>query len=362
MSSIRKVLAVAGALTFVVASSAYAQDDALYENAKGEGSVTIYSATDSKQVQTLIEAFNKKYPDVTVDYNDVGTTGTYNRVVSEFAANQVSADLIWSSAMDLQMTMAVDGLFESANLAERSAIPDWAAYKDVLFATSVEPIGILYNKIELAEDKVPRTRADLIAFMKSDAAKGRVGSLDPERSGTGFLFNMNDSKTTTDSFWELVAAFGAAGGKTYASNGPVRESVGSGENLLAFNIIGSYAFDWSKDSPSLGAAFDRDRTAAFLRPIGLMKGAPHPNAGLLFLNFLFSKEGQTELAKNGLPSVRSDLNAADFDAASVVGYDMASLKQRIGGEVFPIALDESLVAERTTERGAFIEKWRQSVR
>jgi iron(III) transport system substrate-binding protein len=362
MSSFSRALAVAGALTFATASTGFAQDDALYAKAKEDGSVTIYSATDSKQVQTLIEAFNKKYPGITVDYNDVGTTGTYNKVVSEFAAGQVSADLIWSSAMDLQMTMATDGLFESADFPERSAIPEWAAYKDVLYATSIEPIGILYNKIELAEDKVPKTRADLIAFMKSDAAKGRVGSLDPERSGTGFLFNMNDSKTTTDSFWELVTAFGAAGGKTYASNGPVRESVGSGENVLAFNIIGSYAFDWSKESPSLGVAFDRERTAAFMRPIGLMKNAPHPSAGLLFMNFLFSKEGQTELAKNGLPSVRSDLNAADFDAGSLVGYDMESLKQRIGGEVVPIALNESLVAERTTERAGFIDKWRQSVR
>jgi hypothetical protein len=60
--------------------------------------------------------------------------------------------------------------------------------------------------------------------------------------------------------------------------------------------------------------------------------------------------------------VRSDLNAADFDAGSLVGYDMESLKLRIGGEVVPIALNESLVAERTTERAGFIDKWRQSVR
>jgi len=127
MSSFSRALAVAGALTFATASTGFAQDDALYAKAKEDGSVTIYSATDSKQVQTLIEAFNKKYPGITVDYNDVGTTGTYNKVVSEFAAGQVSADLIWSSAMDLQMTMATDGLFESADFPERSAIPEWAA-------------------------------------------------------------------------------------------------------------------------------------------------------------------------------------------------------------------------------------------
>jgi iron(III) transport system substrate-binding protein len=71
----------------------------LVEAARKEGSVTIYSATDQAQAQAALDAFAKKYPDIRVDYNDIGTNGVYNRVISEAAAGQVGGDLFWTSAI-----------------------------------------------------------------------------------------------------------------------------------------------------------------------------------------------------------------------------------------------------------------------
>jgi len=355
MKAVRGLMAVAGMVLVGASAGAYAQDNDLYEKAKSEGNVTLYSATDTAQVQSMIDAFKAKYPGIEVDYNDVGPEGTFNRVISEAAANQVGADLVWSSAMDRQMLLAQQGLFEAVELPEAKAIPDWGNFKNVLYATSVEPIGIIFNKNVLAEDKVPTTRAELIAYMKSDEAKDKVAALDPERSPSGFQFDTNDAKTT-DNFWDVVAAFGAAGGKTYTSNGPVKESIDSGENALAFNIIGSYAIEWAKSSPSLGVMFDKERTAAFSRVIGFTKGAPHPNAGKLFLNFLLSQEGQAELARNGLPSVRTDIDAS-------IGFDFDSINERVGGHMQPIPLDETLVTDMdNAKRAEFLTKWRDLVR
>lgn len=353
MKTWHKAMMVWGALALAAPTAAGAQDNSLVEKAKKEGSVSVYTSTDISQAQSLIDAFSKKYPGVKVDYNDLGTNGVYNRVISEAAAKQVGADLVWSSAMDLQMKLALDGYLEPVKLDVASKLPEWANYKDTLYASSIEPIGIIYNKNTVSEDQVPKTRDDLIAFLKKDEAKGRVATFDPEKSGTGFLFHTNDAQHT-DNFWDLAEAFGQADGKTYSSSGGMKETVVSGENILAFNVIGSYALDWVKESKNLGVAFGQDRTAAFSRLIGMTKGAPHPAAAQLFMAFILSQEGQTELAKNGLPSVRADVDA---------GFNLDTINKRVGGHIEPIAVNEDLVSYmKPMKRAEFLKKWEKAAR
>lgn len=339
---------IALAASLAAAGTAMAQDSAKVEAAKSEGTVAIYTSTDISQADLLIEAFKKKYPGIDVEYIDLGTNGTYNRVISEAAASQMGADVVWSSAMDLQMKLAADGLFEPYASPLQGDLPGWAVYEDLLYATTVEPVGIIYNTRGLSEDKVPQTRAELVAFLADPAVKGKVATFDPEKSGSGFLFHTNDLNET-ENFWDLAAAFGAASGKTYSSTGAMRETVVSGENVLAFNLIGSYALDWVKDMPNLGVAFGKDYTAAFSRMAGIPKGAPHPNAGQLFVDFMLSQEGQSALASRGLPSVRSDVEA---------GFNINTINERVGGALRPIKVDESLLDYMDPmKRVEFLKKW-----
>jgi iron(III) transport system substrate-binding protein len=231
-------------------------------------------------------------------------------------------------------------------------MPKWAVYKDTLYATSLEPIGMVYNTKALKESAVPKTRAELIAFLKKPEVKGKVATFDPEKSGTGFLFHTNDVRTT-DNFWDIAKAFGQANGKTYSSTGAMKETVVSGENVLAFNVIGSYAMDWAKEDNNLGAAFFTDNNAAFSRLIAIAKGAPHPNAAKLFLDFSLSKEGQSALASKGLPSVRTDVET---------GLNARTLEEKVGGKVTPIAVDEGLVEYMDPQkRLGFFREWKSAI-
>ncbi|MDQ0512938.1 ABC transporter substrate-binding protein [Ancylobacter amanitiformis] len=326
----------------------------LVKAAKAEGAVSIYTSTDSAQAKALLEAFSAKYPGIKIEYNDLGTNGTYNRVISEAAAGQVGADVVWSSAMDLQMALATDNYIDLYVSPEAKALPAWASYKDMLYAATVEPIGMIYNTKALPEASVPKTRADLIKFLNDnrDTLRGKVATFDPEKSGSGFLHHTNDARATS-TFWDLAKAFGAAGGRTYSSSGSMKETVVSGENVLAFNIIGSYALDWVKQSPNLGVAFGTDYTPAFSRVLAITKGAPHPNAAKLFIDFALSRDGQNALASNGLPSVRTDTDK---------GFNLATLNERVGGNLKPIALDEDLLEYMKPQvRVEFFKKWKASL-
>src|SRR6185295_20217524 len=77
--------------------------------AKKEGKVVVYSALDTKAATPLIKDFSALYPDVKVEYNDMNSTEIYNRFIAEVASGQGSADVVWSSAMDLQVKLVDEG-------------------------------------------------------------------------------------------------------------------------------------------------------------------------------------------------------------------------------------------------------------
>src|SRR5262252_8184822 len=94
--------------------------------AKKEGKVVIYSALDTKAAQPLIKDFSALYPDIKVEYNDMNSTEMYNRFIAEVAAGQGSADVMWSSAMDLQVKLVDDGQALTYASPEAGKLPGWA--------------------------------------------------------------------------------------------------------------------------------------------------------------------------------------------------------------------------------------------
>ncbi|WP_342358629.1 ABC transporter substrate-binding protein [Terrarubrum flagellatum] len=327
----------------------------IVEKAVKEGVVAIYTSTDDVQGRPLLDAFRAAYPGIRIDYNDLGTNGAYNRVISEAAARQVGSDIVWTSAMDLQMLLVSKGYAEAYKSPEAANLPAWADYKDMLYATSVEPVAIMYNKRAMGSLQPPKTRAELIEFLKAnkDALKGKVASFDPEKSGSGFLFFNNDARTTNDT-WNLVRAFGATDPKVYGSSGAMREKVASGEHAIAFNLIGSYAIEWARKDANLGVILPPDHAAAFSRVVNISKGAPHPNAARLFLDFMLSKAGQTAMAGSGAPSVRSDVTE---------GLNIAKLNEMAGGKLKPIPVSEALLeSTEPKNRAEFFQKWKQALR
>ncbi len=331
-----------------------APDAELVQQAKQEGRVSIYTSTDLAQGQPLVDAFKAAYPGVEPAWNDMGTTSVFNRLISEAAARQVGADVAWSSAVDLQLSAVDRGLAETFKPAEAAKLPAWANYKSAAFGTTFEATAIIWNKRLLPAELVPKTHADLTRVLKSgrDKLDGKVATYDPEKSGVGFMFASEDEAHVKD-YWDMIRAFGAAHGKVYGGSGSMREKVVSGEHLMAFNVVASYAEEWAKADPNLGVGYLSDFVTAFSRPMLVPKDAPHPAAGKLFVDFTLSAAGQKALSDGGLPAVRDD----------VPGIQNAdTLAREAGTKLTPVPL-----SEKSTEyldpkkRAAFFREWRRAM-
>ncbi|HEY6897077.1 MAG TPA: ABC transporter substrate-binding protein, partial [Rhodocyclaceae bacterium] len=255
---------------------------ALVDAAKKEGKVVIYSATDTAAATPLIKDFEALYPGVKVEYNDMNTTELYNRVISEKAAGGTSGDVFWSSSMDLQIKLVNDGFALTYKSPEVSKLPDWASWKNEGYGTTFEPIVFVYNKRLLKPEEVPQSHAELAKFLvdKADRLKGKVTSYDVEKSGVGFLLITQDSKLNPG-FWDFAKTLGHANPRYQSSSGTMMERIGSGENLIGFNMIGSYALLRAKKDPSIAIVMPKDYTLIMSRIMFIAKTAKNPNAAKL---------------------------------------------------------------------------------
>lgn len=257
--------------------------------------------------------------------------------------------------MDLQMKLAADGAAAVYKSPESSTLPAWARWKDTVYATTFEPIAIVYNKRLVPAEDVPKTHDDLLKLLttKGDKYQNKVTAYDPEKSGVGFMLVNQDAKYYPK-FWDLVKALGERSLKVQSSTGTMLERVSSGENLIGYNVLGSYALTRAKKDPSIGIVFTSDYNLVLSRLVFVSKNAKNPNAGRLWLDYLLSKRGQTITAEQAeLFSVRTDMSAKNSGAG---------FAKELGSAVKPIAVnDELLQGLDQTKRLEFLKQWQAAL-
>jgi len=325
----------------------------IIDAAKREGKLVIYATTDTKAAEPIVKDFEALYPGIKVEYNDLNSTELYNRFIGEAAAGGGTGDITWSSAMDLQVKLINDGHAITYKSPEASKLPAWADWKNQAYGTTYEPISIVYNKRLLKGDEIPKSHADLVKLLANPKLKGKLVTYDPERSGVGFSYLTQDLKHNKG-FWEMAKAMGTSGVKVYTSTGAMMEKISSGEALMGYNIIGSYAFLKSKKDPSIGYVYPSDYTVVMSRVIFISKHAKHPNAAKLWLDYLLSARGQQIVSdKADLFAIRSDIKGETT---------MAKLSKQLGAGARPIPISkETIEFLDQKKRLDFLKKWQQSL-
>ncbi|CFR07883.1 MULTISPECIES: ABC transporter substrate-binding protein [Yersinia] len=354
-----KVKALMIATTALATIPAFAQLPTYYptdyqnviDGAKKEGKVVVYASTDIKAAAPLIKGFETAYPGIKVEYNDLNSTELYNRYISEQASGSLSGDVVWSSSMDTALKLATDYAQEYLS-PEQGQLPAWAVWKNSAYGTTYEPVVFIYNKRLIPAADVPTTHGALAKLIASqpDKFKKKVTTYDIEKSGLGFMLSVQDFKADPHYFATLADI--AKGGLTVqSSTGTMMERVSSGENLIGFNILGSYAETRAKTDPSLGISYPEDYTLVLSRVTFISKNATNNNAAKLWVNYVLSEAGQNILAnQSDIPSIRNDIEGSN---------DIDGMTKKLGTALKPIAVDESLLEYmEQAKRLDYIKQWR----
>ena len=264
----------------------------LVENARQEGTVTFYSATNFRDTQEIVAAFNKHYPFIKVAFLSLGGPGVLNKALTEFRAAMYQADVVTLTGG------YVPELVDRKILAKykspmvpflRKGFVDAEGYWPGVYA-----IGhtIIYNSTRVSAREAPKRDEDLLAsrwkgnmIMDAEAHDLLAGLIDlwGEEKASAFLTRLAV---------EQKVRF-ARESHTFMT-----QLVASGEHDL---IVDGYIHN-AVALKEKGAPIDYViMNPTIVRPpstIAIAAHSPHPHAAALFVDYHLSKEASEIMVKN----------------------------------------------------------------
>ena len=287
-----------------------------------KGTVVVYSPHDADPLNAGVNLFMEKYPNVKVEVVAAGTGELCNRIAAE-TANPI-ADVLWGGGAD--SLAAFKEYFEPYVCANDEFIG--AAYKDpdgLWIGESPLPMVIFSNKELIEKDglTIPETWEDLT----KPEWKGKIAYCLPSKSGSAYtqLCTMILGHGGKEDGWDFIKKlYDNLDGKIVDSSGKCHKMVADGEFYVGLTL--EKAAVQYKDDPSVGFVYPKDGTSAVPDGVALVKGCPNEENAKLFIDFVTSKECQTEQSENwGRRPVRSDMEVgegmAKLEDIPLVDYD-----------------------------------------
>lgn len=321
-------------LPWTQAAAAFTIDrDTWFGPAEARNTLEIIATAETELFAPVIEAYLDRTPGLRIRYSEAPSVDAF-RAISEAGA---AYDLVISSAMDLQVKLANDGYALSVAPRGAETLPLWARWRDLVFAVAQEPaVVVIHDDVVAGGRSPPRSRHELIDLLRENPERfdGRIGTYDPVTSGVGYMFATQDARAG-DSFWRLSEVLGRLNVRLFCCSFDMLEAVRSGELLVAYNVIGSYAATNLRPDDPVQLVELQDYTLTLMRTALVPVTARAPQRGVDFLSFLLSDPGRTLIAEAAhLPPVDADefldaphLRPIQLDPGLLTGLDQQMRRQ-----------------------------------
>jgi iron(III) transport system substrate-binding protein len=299
------LLTGASALAPARAAEPYRADPKLVDAAKKEGEVLLYTTLIVDQiVRPLIKAFRAQVPGIDVKFVRQDSAQQMVRLINEAHAGKVQAD-IWHVSDGVAPIMQ-ENLAAEIDLPSARGLPAelvdpgrrWAA-------TNLSTRSLAYNTSLVPATDVPRNHQDLLnprwkgqfvwhpyALPGSLGFIGAVLKSMGEEAGLRYLRALSKQNVV-----QLPIAARA-----------ILDRVIAGEYPMGLEMNSSHAVI----SAALGAPVKfgpLDPVTMTMQIGGVSRGAPHPNAGRLFFDFMISRAGQEVFRDADYIPMRPDVPA-----------------------------------------------------
>ncbi len=280
----------------LVSAPARADDHALYEAAKTEGQVVWYTTLIiNVGVRPLVAGFEKKYPGIQVRYSRAESGPTATKVLTEARAGKVQADI--ADGTDSLPPLKRAGLLAKYTPASADRYPaefkDPEGYWDPVLVYFQTPA---YNTKLIRKEEAPRTLQDLL----DPKWKGKMAWTTSRGAGAPTFIGTVLTSLGEDKGMAYLQALSKQGiVSVNVSARALVEQCATGQFPIVLQIFNHHAaMDRAKGAPVDWIKLDQ--ISAPMQVAALLKDAPHPNAGKLFLDYMTSEEGQSILAKADL--------------------------------------------------------------
>jgi iron(III) transport system substrate-binding protein len=247
--------------------------------AKKEGELLIYTSAPVDDMAVLTAAFEKKYG-IKVKVWRAGSEKVLQRAVTEGRANRFDVDIIETNGPELESLHREKMLQEVKSPYLADLIPQAILPHREWIGTRLNIFALAYNTNLVKKEDLPKTYQDFL----DPKWKGKLG-IEAEDSDwfAGVISELGEAKGLK-LFRDIVSTNGMSvrKGHTLLTN-----LVASGEIPLALTVY-NYKAEQLKNKGAPLEWFVIPPAIARPNGVAVVKRAPHPNAAVLFFDFMLT--------------------------------------------------------------------------
>ena len=305
------------------------RDQRLLDQARGEGTLVLYTSLATTEAVPLIGAFERKYG-VKVELWRALSGNILQRTVAEARARRHDVDVVETNSPEVE-ALAREGLIAEFFSPHVADLHRWAVPPHRLWIGDRVDLRVpAFNTGKVRREEIPATyegflapkwRGRIAVEASDDEWLGAVMKYWGEERGMAFVRALSALKPDVRKGHVLLAQLVGAG------EVPVALTAYSG-NAESIKRKGG-PVDWMPVEPLVGR----------MQAVALARQAPHPHAALLFADFLLSPEGMQLLQEMGrVPTGRAIPTAQDTTKYVLVDpaqpREEAAKWQRVWKELF----------------------------
>jgi iron(III) transport system substrate-binding protein len=308
MTSLRRIKATAGAIGLLASLAAAPSLAATCANptrvqgfetcadvaaAKKEGRVVLYAVAGQDQQMAVLNEFAKLFPEIEVKSLWAQTGSLYTKVKQEVRTKNTLVDVLSLSDPTLlnEMQRANDLVqYESPELKHYSDPNVQSKPKGYWTSWGMVATAIVYNTKTIGTNP-PTSWKDL-----ADKRYAGRANLKNATSGLQFAQWKTLSDVNGPEFW--TTGISALRPVAFDSFTQQFDRIVSGEDLVAINGQISGAMQYIEKGAPLKIVYPKEGIPATLEGVSVVRGAAHPQAARLLVDWLLSKPGQDAIVKN----------------------------------------------------------------
>jgi len=292
--SFRFMLVLTFALLFLVPAGVRADViDGLYRKASKEGKLIWYTTGRKSFNRKFSKFWKKRFPKVKISILRKNSGKIISTFEAERAAGRVRPDVLAMSVPYMAPLWKKEGVYQPYKVANWNKIPKMFKDADGYWtarATFVLLGAYNTNKIK-NKSQLPMSLKDMTA----PEWKGRLLSTDPVTAGSGRTFYAGIiQRKLVD--WDYLKALSKQKMMFVRGNSAAARMIVAGERDVAVSISSHNIVVAMKKKQPINFYVHKEGAVLNMSPMGLVKGAKHPWAAKLLLEWQFSDEGQKAIS------------------------------------------------------------------
>lgn len=299
----RRGAIVLGALLLGGARPVRAESDALLAAARGEGSVTWYTAhTDGETAEAVGRGFTARYPGIKVTAIRTTAQVAYERLLNDLKNSVAQCDVFSSTDIGHYLTLKAKGaLARYVPEAATQVSPEFQGLDPdgFYYPTSAGTVLITYNTKLLKAEDAPKNWPDLL----DPKWRNKVSVGHPAFSGYVGNWVLAMRKLYG---WEYFDKLEKNRPQIGRSVNDTVTMLNAGERTVAAGPGGTTLASMDKGNP-LALVYPTDGALLMVSPSAVLANAPRPNAARLFMEFLLSEDAARIAVKFRGESLRPEV-------------------------------------------------------